>query len=126
MGAPPCWTGYVWVNDAKSGGAVDRRRRLGEAPADRHSWRRPIRRRHRPARRVLHVVPRRRRRSAAPPAPDTPGLVGWRELHAGDGAAAFAFYSKLFGWTKRQGMEMGAAASTSSSASPAATATTAA
>jgi hypothetical protein len=43
----------------------------------------------------------------SPPPPGTPGLVGWRELHADDGAAAFAFYSGLFGWTKRRAMDMG-------------------
>ena len=26
--------------------------------------------------------------------------IGWRELHAGDLEAAFAFYSQLFGWTR--------------------------
>ncbi|MDR3509433.1 MAG: VOC family protein [Caulobacteraceae bacterium] len=48
--------------------------------------------------------------SAAPPpqpAPGTPGLVGWRELLAGDGEVAFEFYSKLFGWTEAQVMDMG-------------------
>jgi predicted enzyme related to lactoylglutathione lyase len=45
---------------------------------------------------------------APPPAPaGTPGHVGWRELHAGDGVAAFAFYSGLFGWTKAEAMDMG-------------------
>jgi predicted enzyme related to lactoylglutathione lyase len=45
----------------------------------------------------------------APPtfAPGTVGAVDWRELHAGDGVAAWAFYSKLFGWTKDVGMDMG-------------------
>ena len=43
-----------------------------------------------------------------PAAPGTPGQVGWRELHAGDGPAAFTFYSGLFGWTKDQAMDMGA------------------
>ena len=37
----------------------------------------------------------------------TPGHVGWNELHAGDGAAAFAFYAGLFGWTKDQAVDMG-------------------
>jgi predicted enzyme related to lactoylglutathione lyase len=44
----------------------------------------------------------------APAAPDAPGHVGWRELHAGDGAAAFAFYADLFGWTKDYAHDMGA------------------
>jgi hypothetical protein len=38
---------------------------------------------------------------------NTPGNIGWHELYAGDGAAAFAFYSALFGWTKDQAMDMG-------------------
>jgi uncharacterized protein len=45
-----------------------------------------------------------------PPAPaGTPGHVGWHELHAGDGAAAFAFYAKQFGWEKREAIDMGPA-----------------
>ena len=43
-----------------------------------------------------------------PPPPGTPGLVGWRELHAGDGARAFAFYSGQFGWKKERDHDMGA------------------
>ena len=43
-----------------------------------------------------------------PPPPGTPGLVGWRELHAGDGARAFAFYSGQFGWKKDREFNMGA------------------
>ena len=42
-----------------------------------------------------------------PPAPDAPGHVGWRELHAGDSESAFAFYSGLFGWTKAEAVDMG-------------------
>ena len=41
-------------------------------------------------------------------APGTPGAVDWHELHAGDGAAAWAFYAKLFGWSKADAMDMGA------------------
>ena len=44
--------------------------------------------------------------SAALPA-DAPGRIGWHELSAGDGPAAFAFYSGLFGWTKGEAMPMG-------------------
>lgn len=44
-----------------------------------------------------------------PPEPPmgTPGQVGWHELHAGDGAAAWAFYSSQFGWTNTEDMDMG-------------------
>lgn len=37
----------------------------------------------------------------------TPGHVGWRELYGGDVENTFAFYSKLFGWTKGEAMDMG-------------------
>jgi predicted enzyme related to lactoylglutathione lyase len=43
----------------------------------------------------------------APPPAGTPGMVGWNELHAGDGKAAFAFYSELFGWTDTGAVDMG-------------------
>jgi predicted enzyme related to lactoylglutathione lyase len=36
------------------------------------------------------------------------GEFCWNELMTSDGAAAFAFYSELFGWKKMQEMEMGA------------------
>jgi predicted enzyme related to lactoylglutathione lyase len=54
------------------------------------------------------------REASPPPAreadtdPCPPGRVGWHELHAGDGEAAFAFYSALFGWTETERMDMGA------------------
>jgi predicted enzyme related to lactoylglutathione lyase len=40
-------------------------------------------------------------------APGTPGYTGWRELFAGNLAEAFAFYAKLFGWTKADALDMG-------------------
>ena len=43
-----------------------------------------------------------------PPALDAPGRVGWHELYAADGKAAFAFYASRFGWSKDQAMDMGA------------------
>ena len=41
------------------------------------------------------------------PAVGTVGTVGWNELHADDLDKAWDFYSKLFGWTKGQTMDMG-------------------
>jgi len=45
----------------------------------------------------------------APPtgAPGEAGYMGWRELIATDAAAAFNFYSGLFGWTKGDAFDMG-------------------
>ena len=44
----------------------------------------------------------------APP-PGSPGTFGWHELFAVDGASAFAFYAKMFGWQKDMAVDMGAA-----------------
>ena len=41
-----------------------------------------------------------------PEAP-TPGTIGWHELYTSDLEAGFSFYSKLFGWTKLNDMDMG-------------------
>jgi uncharacterized protein len=37
----------------------------------------------------------------------TPGTIGWRELYAGEWQSAFAFYERMFGWTKAQAHDMG-------------------
>ncbi|HVJ56021.1 MAG TPA: VOC family protein [Aliidongia sp.] len=42
-----------------------------------------------------------------PVAQGTPGHTGWHELHAGNLEQDFAFYAKLFGWTKSDAMDMG-------------------
>jgi len=45
---------------------------------------------------------------APPPVPmGTPGHVGWHELYAADMEPAFAFYAKVFGWTKADAIDMG-------------------
>jgi predicted enzyme related to lactoylglutathione lyase len=36
-----------------------------------------------------------------------PGTIGWHELYAGEWKAAFAFYEKMFGWTKAESFDMG-------------------
>jgi predicted enzyme related to lactoylglutathione lyase len=41
------------------------------------------------------------------PAPPAPGTIGWHELYTSDLEAGFAFYNKLFGWTKVNDMDMG-------------------
>jgi predicted enzyme related to lactoylglutathione lyase len=42
-----------------------------------------------------------------PVAPTTPGAISWHELYAVEWEAAFAFYEKLFGWTKLEAVDMG-------------------
>jgi hypothetical protein len=108
-GVPPCWTGYVAVDDVddyaarvkKAGGAV--RRGPEDIPgvgrfavvADPHG--------------AVFVIMKGNSPEGPPAAaPDAIGHVGWRELHAGDGKSDFAFYSGLFGWKKGDAMDMGA------------------
>jgi predicted enzyme related to lactoylglutathione lyase len=43
-----------------------------------------------------------------PPQPRmTPGHIGWHELYAADGEAAFPFYADRFGWSEVSTMDMG-------------------
>jgi uncharacterized protein len=107
-GGPPYWIGYVAVDDVdasaeaaeKDGGAVHR------APDDIPGVGRfaVISDPHGGALCLFKAA-------AAPqgpqPAPGTSGTAGWRELYAGNIDAAFAFYSKLFGWTKAERVDMG-------------------
>jgi uncharacterized protein len=37
----------------------------------------------------------------------TAGDIGWRELYAGEWQSAFAFYERMFGWTKAEAHDMG-------------------
>jgi predicted enzyme related to lactoylglutathione lyase len=108
QGVPPCWTGYIAVDDVddyaarvkSAGGKV--RRGPEDIPgvgrfavvADPHG--------------AVFIIMKGWSKEELPViAPDAPGHVGWRELQAGDGKAAFAFYSGLFGWKKADAIDMG-------------------
>ena len=108
MGARPAWLGYIGVDDVDihagrvtaAGGAVHRApedipgvgRFAVVADPDGAVF-------------VLFCGSSDQAPQAA--APGAPGHVGWRELHAGDGESAFAFYAGLFGWTKGEAVDMG-------------------
>ena len=107
-GMPPCWMGYVWSNDVDASCA--KLESLGGKM-------------HRPPMDIEGLIrfavvadpqgagvliAKGLPQDAPPPlAAGTIGTVGWRELMANDGASAFAFYEKLFGWTKADAMDMG-------------------
>jgi hypothetical protein len=109
MGVPPCWTGYIAVDDVDAyatrvkaaGGAI--RRAAEDIPgvgrfavaAD-------------PQGAVFILFKSSGDQAPAPAAPGAPGHVGWHELYAGNLDAAWAFYEKLFGWTKAEAVDMGA------------------
>lgn len=40
-------------------------------------------------------------------APGTPGTMGWNELHSADWKQAWNFYQGMFGWKKKDAMDMG-------------------
>ncbi|MBP2547608.1 putative enzyme related to lactoylglutathione lyase [Neorhizobium galegae] len=107
---PPNWTGYVAVDDvdgmardfAQAGGAIMRPPEdipgVGRfsVVADPHGA-------------VLCLMTPAPMDTPPPePEPGTPGTFGWHELMAGDGEEAFAFYSKMFGWTLDHAIDMGA------------------
>ena len=94
-GAMPCWMGYIGVDDVDAyagkvktaGGSIHRGPEdipnVGRfaVAADPHGA-------------IFLLFKGMGGQMPAEAAPDAPGHIGWRELHAGDGPAAFAF---LFG-----------------------------
>ena len=106
-GAPPCWTGYVGVDDVDrtasrvvdAGGSIDHGPEtipgVGRfaVVADPQG-----------ARFVLFAWLEER---DPPPPPAPRGHVQWHELYAGDRESAFAFYASLFGWTKVDAISIG-------------------
>jgi uncharacterized protein len=108
MGVKPGWSGYVSVDDVDGyarrvkaeGGAVHQPPEdipgVGRfaVVAD-------------PQGAVFVLFKSNDRAAPTPAARGTPGTIGWHELNAADGAAAFAFYAKLFGWTPTRALDMG-------------------
>lgn len=108
MGARPGWLGYIWVEDVDK--ALPKLTAVGgkvlKAPADipgvgRFAVVADL------EGAVFMLFRDAGGNPPPPPPPGTPGLIGWRELHAGDGGAAFEFYSGQFGWTKASDFDMG-------------------
>ena len=107
-GAPACWQGYIGVDDVdvcasrihSTGGAIIKPAQhipgVGRfaVVAD-------------PQGAVFIIFRPQGTDSSSALAPDTPGLIGWNELHAVDGLKAFSWYADVFGWTKVQDIDMG-------------------
>jgi hypothetical protein len=105
----PAWTGYIFSSDvdadtkraAKMGGKICRE--PADIPgvgrfaviADPHGA-------------MFNLFKPNSDQSPAPVPDATPGHIGWRELHAGDGKTAWDFYCGMFAWTKAQSFDMGA------------------
>ena len=108
MGALACWTDYIWVPDVDAASA--------KLTADGGRILRPGTDIPGVGRFAVVADPQGatfmffRNAGGNPPprpAPSTPGLVGWHELAANDGAAALKFYGDTFGWTKDSEFDMG-------------------
>lgn len=108
-GVPPAWMGYIAVDDVdaaakrvkQEGGKV--MREPVEVPgiirfavvAD-------------PQGAGFLVAKWARPENVPPHLPEgTQGAIGWRELYANEWKSAFAFYEKMFGWTKADAIDMG-------------------
>ncbi len=107
-GAPPCWTGYIWVENVDAG--VERLKaaggRLMRPPMDIPNVGRFALVAE--AQGAPFILFRDAGGNPPPaPPPQTPGLIGWRELSAGDGKTAFDFYAGQFGWKEVRQFDMG-------------------
>jgi len=108
MGAPPSWTGYIRVESVDDAAAKLKAaggRVMREAMDIPNIGRFAIVTDPQGAAFALF----RDDGGNPPPAPPpgTAGLVGWRELHAADSAAAFKFYASQFGWKETTQFDMG-------------------
>ena len=108
-GAKPCWSGYIASDDVDTdaarveaaGGAIKR------APEDIPSVGRFAVAAD-PGGAVFLLFKPNTNEEPKPVAPMMPGHMGWHELYAGDLDREFAFYARLFGWTKDRAIDMGA------------------
>ena len=109
QGARPGWVGYIAVEDtdAKAGEIEQAGGRILMPPGDipevgRFAFVTD------PGGAAFYLLTPHPRDDVPPPMPRmTPGRVGWHELYAGDGEAAFRFYAEQFGWSEASVMDMG-------------------
>lgn len=106
-GTPPMWMGYIYASDVDA--TVESVRRAGGAvyrePSDIPDVGRFAVVADPQGAAFMLLAPQGP--EGEPPAPGTPGHVGWHELYTTDWERAFDFYSSQFGWTKDQAMDMG-------------------
>jgi len=108
-GARPGWLGYVYVHDTDAAAAALEAAggRVLRAPADIPDVGRFAVVADPGGAPFMLLTPSPRDDVPPPAARMTPGHVGWHELHAADGDAAWRFYSDRFGWSEVSAMDMG-------------------
>ena len=107
-GATPCWSGYIATDDvdadaARVWGAGGEIKRLPEDIPNVGRFAVATD----PGGAVFLLFNPNTEEGLKPAPPMKPGHVGWHELYAGDLDREFAFYSRLFGWTKDRTIDMG-------------------
>ena len=108
QGMPPFWSGYIYTPDVDA--ACAKLKTLG-GTVHREPW--DISGMLRmavvadPTGAAFNIMQPLSQENAPPARAGAVGTVGWNELHAGDLATAWDFYSAMFGWTKGVTMAMG-------------------
>jgi predicted enzyme related to lactoylglutathione lyase len=108
QGTPPCWVGYINVENVDQ--AAEKLKQLGghvhKAPADIPNVGRfaMVSDPHN----AIFVLFSEKPASQPPPRDfKAPGYFSWHELYAGDLETAWTFYEKMFAWKKSQAIDMG-------------------
>lgn len=109
MGMPPCWSGYVAVDDvdADAKRAVTLGGKIQRPPEDIPNVGRFAVVSDAGGAVILLFKPNTSE-TPAKVAPMTPGHIGWHELMAGNIDREWDFYANLLGWTKQRAIDMGA------------------
>lgn len=108
IGMPPFWSGYIYTPDVDA--ACVKLKSLG-GTVHREPWdisgvlRMAVVAD--PTGAMFNIMQPLSQPNDVPARAGALGTVGWNELHTGDLAAAWAFYSQMFGWTKGVTMPMG-------------------
>jgi len=108
QGMPPCWVGYIGVPDvdAYAGRVTAAGGTIMRPPADIPGIGRFAVAAD-PGGAAFVLFSGMAGQTPPPVAPGALGHVGWHELYAADGPAAWEFYSSLFGWGNADAMDMG-------------------
>jgi hypothetical protein len=108
MGTPPIWLGYVGVADvdAAAAKATSSGGKVYLAPNDIPNVGRFAVFAD-PGGAALGLFAPANPEQDQPPSMEERGNVGWHELYAADLDAALGFYGGLFGWQKKEAMDMG-------------------
>jgi len=109
MGAKPCWSGYIAVDDvdADAKRIADAGGKIMRPPTDIPNVGRFAVATD-PGGAMFLIFKPGTEETPAPHAPMAAGFIGWHELYADNLDREWDFYAKLFGWTKERSMDMGA------------------